>query len=278
MLMDWLQRFFTAFADRFVEMIRIGGHDIAESILELLDFSGVFTITLGGFQIPITKAVINLLITVLLMPLIAILLAKGREMRPGRLQAGVESLIGMLENLCRSSGLNEAQTREYAPFAGGLFMYILVSNLLSVFSLEPAAVNPAFPIAMAFFDIICIIIWGIHFVGLKGFFKSLVSPMGFMLPFNLLDYIIKPISLAFRLFGNIFGASILIAFLKAVVPLFLPQILGLWFDIGDGIIQAIVFMYLSINYVGEIVEKGEAHANPEDKAELQKTPAGETPA
>ncbi len=254
--MNGLQDFFSAFAREFIDKIKIGGRDISANIEELLDFSAVFTWDLGFVQIPVTKAMLNLFLTVLIIPFFCCFLSRRREVKAGKFQSVIETLLGLLNKLCENSGLDEEQTRKFAPFAGAVFMYILVSNLLSVFSLEAAAVNPAFPIALALFDIICVIVWGIYLSGFTGFLRSLIAPKAFMLPFNLLDYVIKPISLAFRLFGNIFGASILIAFLRAVIPLFLPQVLGLWFEVGDGIIQALVFTYLTINYVGEIVERG----------------------
>lgn len=267
--MNWLQDFFSSFGQDFVDKIKIGGQNVTEGIGELLDFSAVFTINLGFVQIPITKAAVNLLLTLIILPVVFWILSRKRDMKPGRLQSTVESLLELLNRLCVNAGLSEEQARVFAPFAGALFCYILVSNLLTVFSLEAAAVNPAFPIAMALFDVICVIAWGIKFVGVTGFLRSLVAPRAFMLPFNLLDYVIKPVSLSFRLFGNIFGASILIAFLRAIVPLFLPQVLGLWFDFGDGIVQALIFGYLTITYVGEIVEKS-GHNEPQKKKETAK--------
>lgn len=262
--MNWFQDFFSSFAQDFIDKIKIGGQNVTESVEELLDFTAVVTIPVGPWHIPVTKAMLNLLLTVLILPVLCFFLSRKREIRPGRLQSTVETLLELLNRLCSNAGLNDSQTREFAPFAGALFLYILISNVLSVFSLEAAAVNPAFPIAMALFNVICVIAWGIHFVGTKGFLRSLIAPRAFMLPFNLLDYLIKPVSLAFRLFGNIFGASILITFLKAIIPLFVPQVMGLWFEVGDGIVQAIVFGYLTITYVGEIVEKSGRHNEDED--------------
>ena len=66
---------------------------------------------------------------------------------------------------------------------------------------------------------------------------------------------LKPVSLALRLFGNVFGATILLGFIKPVIPLILPSILGLWFDVADGLIQGLIFMYLTTTYLGELVEK-----------------------
>jgi F-type H+-transporting ATPase subunit a len=65
------------------------------------------------------------------------------------------------------------------------------------------------------------------------------------------------VSLTLRLFGNVFGAYILLGFIKTVIPLILPSILGLWFDVADGLIQGLIFMYLTTTYLGEVVEKSE---------------------
>lgn len=265
--MDWLQRFFTSFGHDLWEHLKIGGRDISEAILELLDYSAITYLTIGNFSIPVTKAIVNIVLTVAIVFGLAFLMRK-LVLKPGsKAQVLSEKLFETICGFSQSTGLSKAQAREFAPFVASLFFYIFISNMLPVFSIEAAAVNPAFPIALAFFTMACIVVWGIYFVGLKGFLRSLTAPMKLLLPFNLLDYVIKPISLAFRLFGNIFGASILITFLHSIMPLFLPQILGLWFDIGDGIVQALVFAYLSMTYIGEIVEKAEIHDIEEAAAE-----------
>lgn len=76
--------------------------------------------------------------------------------------------------------------------------------------------------------------------------------------FKILDFIIKPMSLALRLFGNVFGAFILMEFLYILIPAIVPGVFGLWFDIADGLIQAVIFSYLTVLYIGEIVENAEA--------------------
>ncbi len=93
-----------------------------------------------------------------------------------------------------------------------------------------------------------------------------------MLPFKILDFFIKPVSLSLRLFGNVFGAYILMEFIYIVVPMILPGLLGLWFDIADGILQGIIFTYLSITYIGEVIES--AHESKHHKK--NKLSQGET--
>ena len=124
---------------------------------------------------------------------------------------------------------------------------------------------------MALFAIVYVIFMSIRFVGLGGFARSFTDPKPFMIPFKIIDFFIKPISLALRLFGNVFGAFILMEFVGMVLPVLLPGVLSLWFDLMDGILQAVVFCYLTISYIGEVVES--AHAVEERKEEKKKLKA-----
>jgi F-type H+-transporting ATPase subunit a len=77
-----------------------------------------------------------------------------------------------------------------------------------------------------------------------------------MLPFNLLEYIIRPASLCLRLFGNILGGYIIMLLIEQAlpVPIILPAALSLYFDFFDGLIQAVVFTFLTTLFVAEAVE------------------------
>jgi F-type H+-transporting ATPase subunit a len=76
-----------------------------------------------------------------------------------------------------------------------------------------------------------------------------------MLPFNLLEYIIKPLSLCLRLYGNILGGYIIMTLIENAmpIPLLAPSALSLYFDFFDGAIQAVVFTFLTTLYVSEAV-------------------------
>ena len=69
-----------------------------------------------------------------------------------------------------------------------------------------------------------------------------------------MDYVVKPLSLALRLFGNVFAAFVFMEFLSVTLPIIVPGVAGLWFDIIDGMIQAVVFSYLTMSYIGENLE------------------------
>ena len=158
---------------------------------------------------------------------------------------------------------NRKEAEEVAPMIGTFGIVIAGCNVISTFKISPPAKNIAFPVAMALFAILYVIAISIKFVGFKGFWAYLTAPLKFLLPFKVLDFIIKPISLSLRLFGNVFGAFVFMEFLYIVAPIILPGAAGIWFDIADGFLQAIVFSYLTMSYIGEIVEIGHEKAAEE---------------
>ena len=78
--------------------------------------------------------------------------------------------------------------------------------------------------------------------------------MAVIAPMNVLELLIRPLSLCMRLFGNILGATVIMELIKAVAPVIVPAMFSLYFDIFDGAIQAYVFVFLTSLYIKEAVE------------------------
>ena len=78
--------------------------------------------------------------------------------------------------------------------------------------------------------------------------------MAILTPINILEIFIRPLSLCMRLFGNVLGAFVIMELVKLVVPVGVPAILSLYFDVFDGLIQAYVFVFLTSLYISEAVE------------------------
>jgi len=256
MQMNNWQRFWQALKDNLLQEMKIG--DIGEEIRHAIIPQTVATVQIGDFELVLTNAVTMSWIGMAVMFLIGWWLGHRPRLIPATIrQQLAETLMDLLIRLCRSSHMNEEQTEQVVPFIGTVGLFIMLTNLLSLFKIPPPAKNPAFPIAMALLTIVYIIVQSIRFVGLRGFFASLVYPKAMLLPFKLLDYVIKPLSLSLRLFGNVFGAFILMEFVYLILPVFLPGIVGIWFDLADGILQAVIFTYLTATYIGEVLESAE---------------------
>jgi len=251
---NWFIQFLISFRDQFIESLKIGniGEDISKAILQQQQYLYV-----GKVHILLTDAVIVTWVAVAIFCALWIWIAAKRERVPSGRQLVSESVVDLFLTLCKSNGMNQRQAESVAPFLGSICFFLIACNLASVFKIAPPAKNIAFPIALALFTVGYVIFTGIRFVGIKGFWASLIDPMPAMLPFKLLDYLIKPMSLSLRLFGNVFGAFILMEFIYIVIPVAVPGILGLWFDIIDGLLQAVIFTYLATTYIGEIIEGAE---------------------
>lgn len=248
--------FFQSFLKALWEDLKPGGRDLGEAIRSSINFAPKFYLKLGPLSIPVTGSMVSLLAAVLILIVLAFWLRRGlSKYQISGKQALAEKLYLAVVNLGTEAGMTPDQAQRALPWTLTMGLYIFFSNAVAVVEMPASAVNPAVPLSLALFSIVFIILMGIRLVGLKGFGYSLIDPIPGLLPFNILDYMLKPISLALRLFGNVFGASILLGFIKTVIPLLLPSILGLWFDVADGLIQGLIFMYLTTTYLGELVEK-----------------------
>lgn len=264
----WFSRFLTSFGENLKDKLIPGGNIGEEINHGILQWKEEFL--MGGHKVAITDATIVSWIAITIIVVAFLIAIRKKSMVPGKGQMIIEFLIELIVSTGMSFGLNKKQAEQIAPMIGTFGMVIMSCNVISWFKVSPPAKNIAFPAALAIVAIIYVIGVSIKMVGLKGFWGSLKSPMVAMVPFKILDYIIKPISLSLRLFGNVFGAFVFMEFLSIVTPIILPGILGLWFDLIDGILQAVVFAYLLMSYIGEVVEGAEeAEKMDKEKKELK---------
>ena len=260
----WLEEFGRAFVEKLVEEFNIPakmgniGEDINHGILQWQHYFQI-----GDYKLVITDAIIVMWIATILSIILFRWMMGKSTVRPNAKQTIVWMLGDLLVNTCMGFGMNRKEAETVAPMIGTFGIVIAGCNVISTFKVSPPAKNIAFPVAMALFAIFYVIVTSIRFVGFKGFWAYLTAPLKFLLPFKVLDFIIKPISLSLRLFGNVFGAFVFMEFLYIVVPIIVPGAFGLWFDLADGLLQAIVFSYLCMSYIGEVVEIGHERAAEE---------------
>ena len=180
------------------------------------------------------------------------------------------------------------------PLAVALFFFILTANWLELFPTElnhdvhllpsPTA-DTNLTYAMAFLVIVGVFTFGIREQGLKGYFKHYFEPYPWMFPLELLQDLLKPITLALRLFGNIFAGGIMIALIAGMVawtpsniPLgpVLTVIFNIIWKLFDtlflGGLQAFIFALLTILYFGMAGGHG-GHDEDEHVEKDQKEPA-----
>lgn len=260
---SWFSEFGEGFIEHMKEAFKVGniGEEISHGILQWQHFFSV-----GNQKMVITDATIATWISLILFIGLFIILSSKLKIVPDTKQTVLELLVDLIVSSGMGFGLNRKQAEHIMPMIGTFGVVILSSNLIAWFKISPPAKNIAFPVALALVGMVYVIGVSIKFVGVKGFWNSLINPMPALLPFKILDYIIKPVSLSLRLFGNVFGAFVFMEFISILVPVIVPGVLGLWFDLIDALIQAVVFAYLMMSYIGEIVEAAnEAEEHQKEK-------------
>jgi F-type H+-transporting ATPase subunit a len=181
---------------------------------------------------------------------------------PDGFQNFTELVTEFIRDLAKTQ-IGEEEYLSWVPFLGTLFLFILVSNwtgallpwaLIELPNGELAAptndINTT--VALALLTSISYFYAGIQKKGL-GYFKRYVEPAAFLLPINLLEDVSKPLSLSFRLFGNILADELVVGVLVSLVPLIVPipvMLLGVF----TSAIQALVFSTLAGAYIGEALE------------------------
>lgn len=181
---------------------------------------------------------------------------------PSGIQNFMEYALEFIRDLTRNQ-LGEKEYRPWVPFVGTLFLFIFVSNwggalipwkLIKLPSGELAAptndINTT--VALALLTSLAYFYAGFRKKGL-GYFKKYIEPTPILLPIAILEDFTKPLSLSFRLFGNILADELVVAVLVLLVPLFVPlpvMALGLF----TSAIQALVFATLAGAYIHEALE------------------------
>ena len=192
---------------------------------------------------------------------------------PGGVQLFFEAItIQMRDQVESAIGMRIAPF--VLPLAVTIFVFILISNWLSVLPLQyekdgkttellsSAAADINYVLALALFVFVCYHAAGIWRRGIIGHpIKVLKGHVALLAPINVVEELAKPISLSLRLFGNIFAGGILVALIAMFPPyvLWLPNAIWKSFDLFVGAIQAFIFALLTILYFSQSMELDEEH-------------------
>ncbi len=229
---------------------------LSEELQEKLEIKNLFSLKLGNFELPVSKGVVVSWGIILFLVILSIILTRNLKVQnPGKRQAFVEFCMEKLYNIFYSI-LGE-RGKKYVPFLITMILYLGVANILGLFGITPPTKELNTTAGMALLSIVYIQIVGIREFGVKGWLKSFSHPSPIMIPMNLLELIIKPLSLCMRLFGNVLGAYIIMELIIYAIPAVLPLAASMYFDIFDGLLQAYVFCFLTTLYIHETLSLDE---------------------
>lgn len=229
--------------------------EFKESLVTELGNKTAFTIpVLGG--IPVADSVVVTWIIMALLVVITLMLTRKLSVRsPGKVQVALEWAVQFLNGFVKTN--IGTHWRPFAPWLGTVALYIGFSNLIGILGLTPPTKDISVTTALAIMSMLLIYGSQFRYNGLLGGLKKFAAPMPLLLPINLMEVVIRPLALCMRLFGNILGAYIIMEMLKFVVPVVLPAIFSIYFDLFDGLIQTVVFVFLTTLFTGEGIKDEE---------------------
>lgn len=231
---------------------------------------------IGGQQIAFTNSALWMVVTFVALWLF-MLGGMKRELVPGRWQLVVESFTSFIDNMLTAN--IGAAGKKYAPYVFSLFMFILFSNMLGLLPLGAIYLHPftvtshltiTGVLAIMSFSIVLIVgFWkhGLHFFSLFVPHGTPLPMIPFIFIVELLSFLIRPFSLAVRLFVAMTAGHILLKVLAGFVinsgnagigfgalvgvPSFLLMIGISALELLVAAIQAYVFALLTSLYIND---------------------------
>ena len=172
----------------------------------------------------------------------------NKDLHRSRWQNGLEIVVITIMQQIKEAGLHKP--RQYMGFLGSLFLFIAITNLLTIFPyFEAPTGSLSTTIALALCVFISVPYYGIKSKGLKRYLVAYAQPSFFMLPFNIIGELSRTLALAVRLFGNMMSGTMIIAILLVISPLIFPVIMSV-LGLLTGMVQAYIFFVLASVYIG----------------------------
>merc|ERR1711990_39038 len=196
--------------------------------------------------------------------LLAFAIAGTRNLKqtPEGIQNFMEYAYEFLQDIAKNQ-IGEEEYRPWVPYVSTVFLFIFGANwagalipwkLIGLPEGELAAptndINVT--VALALLTSLAYFYAGLSKKGF-GYFKRYIEPLPLLLPINILEDFTKPLSLSFRLFGNVLADELTITVLTSLVPLVIPlpiMLLGIF----AGSVQALIFSTLAAAYIAEALE------------------------
>lgn len=233
-------------------------------------------INIFGVEVWITESMINAWIICGVI-IIGALLIRWKIRDPQKVPSGVQNVIEFFVDAFNSFSASTMGKYgpKFASFYAAMFIYILFCNLSGLFLgpnivpgtledpqlpfifMRPPTADIAVTLALALMTFFMTQGYGIKSKGIKAWLKGLTEPMFLLTPLNIIGELANPVSLSFRMFGNILGGTIIMGLywnLPWFALLGIPVFLHGYFDVFAGVLQSFIFIMLSMTFVSGAME------------------------
>lgn len=215
------------------------------------DITQLPSVNIFGYNFEITVSLITQWVIVLGLSLLIAVININLKKMPDKKQSVVEIFVEFVERTVEET--MGKSFKKFVPFIGTLGIYLLSMNLVGLFGIKPPTTDYSVTLGMGLITFIVIQGYTIKKAGLKKYFAGYAKPLPVLLPINILERIMLPVSLSLRLFGNMFAATIIMELayiglskITWVAQLGIPIPLHMYFDLFDGTIQMVIFVMLTM--------------------------------
>ena len=223
------------------------------------DRSSVEILGLKLGETTIYTMAIVLIVTILCLLFRFLVFPKFKD-KPEGFQNVMELCVETVEKFCVDATGKKAG-KSLAPYMFALAIYLVLSASLELFGLRAPTSDLVVTFSMGLITFVLLNYFGFKKLGIGGRIKAMGGPMvamrPIMIPLKIISDVAIPISLACRLFGNMLGGMIVMELLKGVLGGYasgIPGIAGLYFNLFHPLIQAYIFITLSLTFIDEAME------------------------
>ncbi|HBK85589.1 MAG TPA: F0F1 ATP synthase subunit A [Firmicutes bacterium] len=210
--------------------------------------SPIVYFNLGPFEID--ETIVSLWVISAILIVAGILLTRNFKWLPEGRQNAVEMLVEGVDSAVVFI-MGESR-RFFTPFIGTLMLFIVLANTAGVWSfglLRPPTADANMTLGLGLIVFFTINFYNIKSHGLWNYVKGFFQPFVLFLPMNIFGELSKPISLGFRLFGNIFAGLVIGGLIYQSFPFLVPIPIHIYFDLFSGVLQTAVFSMLTMVFI-----------------------------
>ncbi|PKM83793.1 MAG: ATP synthase F0 subunit A [Firmicutes bacterium HGW-Firmicutes-13] len=200
---------------------------------------------INGYQITETVTTTWAIMAILIV--MAVVATKDLKMIPRGLQHFFEVLIDGIHYLLDST--MGPGRRGFAPYMMTLALFLVFSNLTGLIGIRQPTADLNTTFVLSILTALMTQYYGLKTKGLGKYIKGFFEPIPLLVPLSVIGEIAVPISLGFRLFGNMLGGLVMMGLIYHFAPLAVPIIPHLYLDLFAGLIQAFIFVMLTMTYI-----------------------------
>ena len=175
--------------------------------------------------------------------------------KPAGFQNFIELIVGGIDKFA-----NSIMGKRGAQIAGYMFtiaFYMIICGLTELFGVRAPQTDLNYTFSLAIMSFVLMIVFGIRSHGVGGWLKSYTKPMAVVTPFRVISDCVLPVSLACRMFGNLFSGLVVMNMIYSGMGMFaiaVPAFASLYFTLFHVGMQTYVFLMLTLSFVNEKAE------------------------